>query len=580
MTKLLNLSPELSPPLDALMQPIALLGNRGAGKTFAGMKIFELAHDAEVQSIAIDGIGKWWGLRLAGDGRSPGLKDVYIFGGKRADFPITPDRGGFVARVLVERRIHAILDVSQMRKGDRRRFLTDFAEEFHLLKKQEDQPTPSVLFLEEAHQVLPQKPFGEEARMLGAFEDLIREGRNAGIGMVIMDQRPATVNKNALALIEILIALRTTYEIDRKVYVGWVVQKVADDKLKVDLEAKLPFLKAGEGFLYAPMFDLFEHINIFPKRTFDSSATAKIGVKVAAIGTLSPVDVERVKGAMAEVTAEVAAKDPVALRQKVAQLEKQLAAKAPAAAAKPVEVPAITGAERKHLEELLVRAERLAEKSNDATGALRDAFQALAQKVVGLDGTARQLEQSLRPPAPKLTAVPVRARPANTPVSHEDVEGPTKYARHLLQTLANRQPMRPTRTQIAILSARSTKSSAFDVAMAEIGRMGWAVEDRGQFAITEAGLAVVGGVAPAATSPEELRRTWLNALESYERTLLEVLIREFPNGMTKPEIAQATGRSLTSSAFDVAISTLKKNHLVDDGGGLLTASSILFQEAA
>jgi hypothetical protein len=587
MTKLLKLSPELSPPIDALMQPIALLGNRGAGKTYAGMKLFELAHDAGVQCIAVDGIGKWWGLRLAADGKTSGLKDVYIFGGKRADFPITPDRGAFVARVLVERRVHAVLDVSQLRKGDRRKFLTDFAEEFHLLKKQDDQPTPSVMFLEEAHQVLPQKPFGDEARMLGAFEDLIREGRNAGIGMVVMDQRPATVNKNALALVEILIALRTTYEIDRKVYVGWVVQKVAKDGLsQVDLEQRLPFLKAGEGFLYAPMFDLFEHIHIYPKRTFDSSATAKIGVKSATLGTLMPVDVERVKDAMAVVTAEVAAKDPTALRKKVAELERLLAAKqqpAPIAQAT-IEVGVPIKKDLEALERAIGKLEEL-----------RDRTAQQQQVVVASIDNAKTILRFVTPKIrvhPAFTAVgrgslPEPQRfPANPNVPNaygvtrnqaRAAQGSTigKGERTVLIAVAQHSDG-VTREQLSVLTGY--KRSSRDTYLQRLATNDMVSQQGDRLFATECGVEALGEGFEPLPSGAALREHWLRRLPEGERRVFEVVIGWYPHSVPRDAIDESTGYKRSSR--DTYLQRLSARRLVIATAEGICASETLFASEA
>lgn len=599
MSKLLKLSPEISPPIDALMQPIALLGNRGAGKTYAGMKLYELAHDADVQCIAIDGIGKWWGLRLAADGKASGLKDVYLFGGKRADFQITPDRGAFVARVLVERRVHAVLDVSQMRKQDRRRFLTDFAEEFHLLKKQEDQATPSVLFLEEAHQVLPQKPFGDEARMLGAFEDLIREGRNAGIGVVVMDQRPATVNKNALALVEILIALRTTYEIDRKVYVGWVVQKVADDKLKVDLEERLPFLKAGEGFLYAPMFDIFQHINIYPKRTFDSSATAKIGVKAASIGTLTPVDVERVKDAMAEVTAQVEAKDPTALKRQVAELQRQLAARPEAPVKAKTETKQVPVALKRdvvafhagiaRLELWQTKVDKLqaevVERCRSIEAAIGKA--AIVETPTTTIATSTRQEQVHRPPSfDAISLAPLRWRdgeigrphaPPRIQSSRPDVpdSGIGKGERAILIAIAQYKSG-VTREQISVLTGY--KRSTRDAYLQRLVAAGL-YEASGDFLFaTKRGFEVLGpSFEPLPTGPA-LREHWLRELPEGERKILEVAIHHYPNPVARDDIGAAT--LYKRSTRDAYLQRLNNRKLVlDHGSGMVRASETLFGAA-
>lgn len=71
LAKIVGSAARLKLTVDALMQPIGLLGNRGSGKSYGGMKILELAVELGIQCIAVDGIGKWWGLRLAADGSRP-----------------------------------------------------------------------------------------------------------------------------------------------------------------------------------------------------------------------------------------------------------------------------------------------------------------------------------------------------------------------------------------------------------------------------------------------------------------------------------------------------------------------------
>lgn len=274
-------------PLDILMQPVFLGGGRGSGKTSGAKTLFEAAYDAGAQCVAIAPTGKWWSLRLAADGKGKGLEKVFVFGGPHGDVPLTPDAGATIARLCVERRIHAVLDVSLLRKGERARFLAAFLEEFWLLKKIENESFPVVLFIEEAHAVVPQRPQPEEARMLGAAEDLVREGRNHGIGVVLLDQRSAVVNKNVLALVEVLIVLRTIHHLDRKTFSDWIVEKGAP----TDFVEKLPSLKAGEAYLYAPVLELFERIQMRMPRTFNATATASVGERVSKVGALTQVDI-------------------------------------------------------------------------------------------------------------------------------------------------------------------------------------------------------------------------------------------------------------------------------------------------
>ncbi|MBP6479858.1 MAG: ATP-binding protein [Pseudomonadales bacterium] len=350
-------------PVACLMQPIALIGGRESGKTYAGTLLFETAHDLGVQCGAIDIIGKWPALRRAGAGKA--LNDVVVFGGKYGDFPLLPTHGAFLAALVVQKRIHFVIDVSLWRKGDRRRFLADFLEELYLLKKQQELPTALLLFFEEAHALLPQKPQPDEARMLGAITDIIAEGRNCGIGCVIMDQRCARLNKDGLALVEVFIALRCNYKSDREAVSGWFQEKEKDEndqQLARDIMRKLPFLKPGNGYVFAPMFEVVGPIVVKQKRTHDATATVRIGGGPAAAkpGALSAVDVTELKAAMEQVTQEISEKDPHAMRAKLRELQKELetvrASKAaPAPKAGPAQKPIITVAVADRIEQLLLK---------------------------------------------------------------------------------------------------------------------------------------------------------------------------------------------------------------------------------
>ena len=67
--KHLRLSDDLSLPPDAVTQVIAWLGKRGGGKTYGAMRLCELFLDNKAQSVVIDPVGVWYGLRIASDGK-------------------------------------------------------------------------------------------------------------------------------------------------------------------------------------------------------------------------------------------------------------------------------------------------------------------------------------------------------------------------------------------------------------------------------------------------------------------------------------------------------------------------------
>ncbi len=83
--------------------------------------------------------------------------------------------------------------------------MTDFAE--RLYHRNRD---PLHLVLDGADAFAPQRTDPGGQRLLGAIEDLVRRGRARGIGLTMISQRPAVLNKDILAQAEVLIALRMT----------------------------------------------------------------------------------------------------------------------------------------------------------------------------------------------------------------------------------------------------------------------------------------------------------------------------------------------------------------------------------
>jgi DNA helicase HerA-like ATPase len=97
MRQKLEISDDLSLPLDAITHKFAILGTSGSGKSYTAMKLAELMLDHRAQTISVDPVGIWWALRLAADGKAEGYKQVVVFGGEHGDLPLTPESGGLVA---------------------------------------------------------------------------------------------------------------------------------------------------------------------------------------------------------------------------------------------------------------------------------------------------------------------------------------------------------------------------------------------------------------------------------------------------------------------------------------------------
>lgn len=87
MSAKLKIAEDLALPLEVVTEALAFLGRRGSGKTYAAQKLAEEMHRHQAQFIALDPVGIWYGLRLAADGKHPGLP-VPVLGGLHGDIPL------------------------------------------------------------------------------------------------------------------------------------------------------------------------------------------------------------------------------------------------------------------------------------------------------------------------------------------------------------------------------------------------------------------------------------------------------------------------------------------------------------
>lgn len=322
----LKLSDELALPLDsAATQTFAFIGRKGSGKTYGAGKLTELLIDAGVQVIILDTVGNWYGLRMGADGKSPGI-DIPILGGLRGDIPLEALGGALVADVLVDSGRSAIIDASQFSKADRQRFAAALGERLWKRKKEERDPSPVHLILEESQLIVPERVSGNKdnlATMVGVYEEIIRLGRNYGIGVSMITQRPQSVNKEVLNQTERLMVFQVNGAHERKALKEWIVHQGMDTKL---LE-ELPALKPGQCYVWSPQWlSVLQRIHVLPKRTFDSTSTPKVGGSFRG-RDIKAIDLADLQARMATTVQRLKENDPRELKRKLAELQKQVASK-------------------------------------------------------------------------------------------------------------------------------------------------------------------------------------------------------------------------------------------------------------
>lgn len=565
----LTVAPGLVLPMEAVTQSFALLAVRRAGKSNAAAVLAEEMHSAGLPWVAVDPKGDWWGLRSSKDGAVPGLP-VPVLGGLHGDVPLTPEAGKLVADLIAGENLTCILDVSDFpSKAAQMRFLTDFAE--HLFRLHRLQPHPRHVFLEECDDFIPQRVMQEQARCVGAWSKIVKQGGAFGLGVTLISQRSAVVNKDCLTQVETLIALRTTSPQDRAAVKAWVDYHDAGREL-VD---SLPGLEDGEAWVCSPHWlarhgqPPIQRVRFRQRATFDSGATPTMASASQRPATLADIDLgailDRMEAASVQAGEPATArkrdgKENAGLRRQVRELTAEIASLRSREPER-IEVPVLAPGDVAALEQAIT--------------ALRDVAGSLELTI------ARAVKPA--PAAVPAPAVPSVTRKAAPPGSHpeEAPEGSTvalgKAQRAILTVLA-RFPEGRSKKQLAMLARYSVNSGGFNGSLASLRGAG--LIGRGDpVVITDAGREALGEWEPL-PSGRDLVEYWLAYLSKAEGVILQLLLDSWPAPMSKEGIAAAAGYSANSGGFNGALARLRTLQLITGGSAGMYPDETLAGQAA
>ena len=276
-----QVAPDLAMPASqTCTQTLGAIGAKGAGKSYLAGVIVEGLFDAGAPFAVFDPIGNWHALTRAADGKGPGL-GVVVIGGEQADVPLDEHAAEALGTYLLTEGVSAVIDVSELSKTKRKSYVAAIAEAMYIAARRVKQPY--MVVLEEAQLFAPQHAARGEERMLGSITDIVRLGRNHGLGAMLLTQRPQSVSKEVLNQIECLFVGQLRGPQERKAIDGWVLGNEAGQTVtRADLDA-LPKLSPGEFFCWSPSWlRLFRKIRVANKRTFDGSSTPVLGERAQA----------------------------------------------------------------------------------------------------------------------------------------------------------------------------------------------------------------------------------------------------------------------------------------------------------
>lgn len=558
----LKLASNLSLPTEAVTQTFAILAKRGVGKTYTASVMVEEMLKANLHVVVIDPIGVWWGLRSSADGKKAGLP-IVIAGGEHADVPIEPASGEVLAGMIVDQQLSMVIDISLFRKGEQHRFMVDFAETLYRKNRK-----PVHLVLDEADEFAPQRTMGDEARMLGAIEDLVRRGRARGIGVTMITQRPAVLNKNVLTQIEVLVALRLTSPQDRAAIAEWVKYHADGGQANKMLES-LGSLPVGTAWFWSPgWLDIFKKVAIRKRETLDSSSTPKVGQQIIAARKMAVVDLEQIRQQLSQTIEKAAAEDPKMLRQQIAALEKQVGNQKPQIEIK--EVAIITDEQIQALTNATLTMQLASED-------IIKAIKAADYKHVPPPDYLPKVSVKAAVPKDKLFLVNDNDIRAPKPAMVDNI-GPVKLGpgeeKILIAAAERRNGV--TRKQLTVLTGykRSTRNAYLQ----RLQQWGLVTTHGERVLVNERGIKTLGTNYTPMPTGKDLRIRLLTELPTGEAAILRVLMDNYPNSITRDQITELTG--YMRSTRNVYLQRMSAREIIETSGQEVRASVELFEEVS
>lgn len=555
----------------------ALLAKKGWGKTYAMRVMAEEFAKANVPFVALDPMDAFWGLRAGDNGLS-----VPIFGGPRADAPLEATAGKLMADLVVDEGLSMVLSLKHFgTRTAEKRFAEDFLDRLYRRNSE-----LVHLLIDEADLFAPQKPQQGDQKLLGITENIVRRGRNNGIGITLGTQRPAVLNKDVLTQVDGLFVGRMLGPNDRNAIDAWVGEH-GDTKQGKSIKDELPDLATGECWVWIPEQGVLKKVTIREASTFDSSPTRKRGTKAREPKRLADIDFGAIENKMADTIERAKADDPKELRKQVAALKKQIAdelGKATPEAPMPdpieVKVPIL---DNEHLNGLMNVRQELGQAIT-ALGQHLDILNTDIDRAVELVDSPPKRPAKRPPTRPMGSARPVRppssppppppGPPSSATAAGDGGEVVLKKAERTILNALAQFPEGRTKKQISIATGYRITSGGFRNAIGKLRQVGYA-DGSDPVQITEDGIVAAGEVIPVPTG-QALLDFWMgNGLKQAERTILDVLHAAYPEALTKEEVSEQTGYAITSGGFRNALGLLRSLELIE-GSDPVIASEDLF----
>jgi uncharacterized protein len=537
--------------------------NSGGGKSWL---LRLIAERAGIQTIIFDSEGEFASLRECID---------MLLVGADGELPANPRHAALLARRLIEYKVSAVIDLYELKLGERRQFVKLFLDSLIHLPRELWRPT--LVILDEAHMYCPERGSGE-AESTEAVISLMSQGRKRGYAGIIATQRLSKLHKDAAAEANNVIIGRTWLDAD---------QARAGDALGLSKADRLQLrdLEQGEFYAFGPAF---RRPGVVRFRSDQVRSThPRPGQRHLLTAPAPSRAIRGVLGKFAdlphEVEAEIRGLDEA--RRRIAELERQIRKLKNSNTVPQIDQAAIERAVKLAVERERATCWQKLERGRAGLRRMATSVSSAAQRFENIKVLLEEVEREwVTPPTPATKAeLPLSHRSERTkrletnPVAvSDDQNRPVKLAsgeRRILTALAQ-YPQGRSKVQVAILSGYAPNGGGFNNYLGALRTRAFIRGDGNGLIITGAGMEALGSWEPLPTGPALIDH-WRGRLGKAERLILETLTRAFPDSMTKEEVAVKAGYEANGGGFNNALGRLRTLELVH-GRGDLCASESLF----
>ena len=575
----LHIADGVSLPVELLTSTQAIIAQKRSGKSYTASVEAEEMLERGFQICVLDPTSAWFGLRSSADGKGPGYP-VVVFGGDHADAPLDYRSGKAMAKALVEHGFSAIFDIGDWITDEQIQFVFEFSSEMLRINK-----NAIHLFIDEADTFAPQLLEGkEQKKCLGAMSRMVKQGGIKGIGITLITQRSADLNKKLLSQIDMLTVLRIRHPPDMKPVTEWISANVGPAYAS-DVATELPRLEVGEAYVCDGPRAKGMRVKIRQRRTFNSGATPKPGEERAEPKVLAPVDIQKLGEKIAASVEEQKANDPEALKRRIRELEAQ--------------APSRDEEREKMLGEAIQKLESDLQGANETIEDLRGRIVRRDDKLSEVRELARKLNQALSDGTeeegalPGAVLSPQRQAPfrlppslpmdkyvATVPPPRGDGGQPIKAgARRMLGVLCQWYPKAIPEGMMAAQAQMKRTGGTFGDYKSVLRSNGFiTIGADGRWAATKAGVDFMGAnVHRSPRSTQEVVDLWSPKLKAGARRMLEVLIKARGHTLSREALGLEARVSAEGGTFGDYLSALRTAELVVvDAAGVRANREALF----